>query len=227
MRSRLLLSLLLLFSLSFTGCTGSTEKDQLPGEVTPSAPQPTGKTLVYDCLVEWDLVVKVDTSDAWLILPDTTVHLPRRRSASGARFMSEGGDYMYWSKGDDAIIEIDDKSYGYCDLDPEEAVWQDAKFRGAAFRASGFEPGWHLELFPDTTTFVLDYGEYSFSAPTTEPDYNPDSTETVYQMNAADHHISIRITAEECIAPSGKEFPSTTLLTVDDKTYRGCGRSFE
>lgn len=227
MRYRLFLYSLISLPILFIACSGSSQKKQPQNVAKQPTLEPRGKTLVYDCLVEWDMVVKVDTSDAWLFLPDTTVHMSRERSASGARFASGSGDYMYWSKGNEAIIEVADKSYGYCDLDKQEAVWQDAKLRGANFRAAGNEPGWYLEIFPDSITYVLDYGERSFSTSTPDSTEYTDKKEFVYEVQTENYQISIRITGEECNSASGKEFPSTTYLTVGEKEYRGCGRKLE
>ncbi|MDZ7692967.1 MAG: MliC family protein [Balneolaceae bacterium] len=217
--------LLIPFFLLILGISCSSEQSEKQETVSQNIPQPTGKTLVYDCLVEWDLVVKADTNDAWLFLPDTTIHLPRVRSASGARYATE--DYLYWTKDTEAIIEVGNQSYGTCDLDKEEAVWQDARLRGATFRASGNEPGWYLEMFPDSTTIILDYGQDTLKIPTPKPHAQTAQADTLYKMDAADHSGSIAVKREPCTLPSGKEFSLITFLTVDEKEYRGCGRMFK
>ncbi|MDX1637964.1 MAG: MliC family protein [Balneolaceae bacterium] len=220
--------ILVMVLLLALGCAMDKENDQHTQQVhNHLIPEPSGKTLVYDCLVEWDIVLKADTGDAWLMLPDTTVHLPRVRSASGARFVSPEGDYMYWSKGDDAIIEINNKSYGYCDIDREEAVWQDARLRGAHFRAMGNEPGWYLEIFPDSIAYVLNYGDRVLSTGTPDPVVFPDKGITVYSPGDPDYDISIEIADKSCRVASGKELPSTVTLTIDGQLYRGCGRMLQ
>lgn len=215
---------ILFLSLGFLLLSCSSDQKASKTQGASIQPRPTGKTVVYDCLEEWNIPVKIDSSRAWLFLEDTTVYLQQIRAASGARYESGEGDYMLWSKGDEAIIEANNRSFGYCDLNREEVPWQDAKLRGAIFRATGFEPGWHLEIFSDSIRYVLDYGERSFATPTPDPETDREKGETVYQFESDITSGTIRIADEECTAPSGREFSSTVYLTVDGKEYRGCGR---
>ncbi|MDR8390348.1 MliC family protein [Aliifodinibius sp. S!AR15-10] len=200
----------------------SQEQEKEPSPTPHPKPEPTGKTYVYNCLEAANIIVKVDTADAWLFLQDTTVHLPQAKSASGARFMTE--DYLYWSKGDEALVEIDNQSYGYCDVDQKETVWADALLRGASFRAAGNEPGWYLEVYPDSIKYVLDYGERTLVTPSPEQEFNTETTEKIYKVETEEHNVTIRATDESCTSMAGKEFESTVYLAVDGKEYQGCGK---
>ena len=66
---------------------------------------------------------------------------------------------MFWSKGDEAMLEVGKKRHVHCKNNRAEAIWEDAKLRGVDFRAVGNEPGWHLELTAgEKVVFVGDYG---------------------------------------------------------------------
>lgn len=222
MKYSIFLWILLPLAVIISSC--SSDQNSEKSQSDRAMPEPTGKTFVYDCLEEWNIPVKIDSTRAWVFLRDTTVFLEQVRAASGARYESEDGDYMFWSKGDEAIIEAAARSIGYCSINREEAAWQEARLQGATFRATGFEPGWHLEIFPDSISYVLDYGKRSFSTPVSDPKADPQQGETIYQVEGDTHSGQIRIVDEECTAPSGKEFPNTVFLTMDGDEYRGCGK---
>lgn len=85
------------------------------------------------------------------------------RSASGAR--NEAEDVLVWTEGTVALLEVGGADYSDCVLDRRASVWEEAKLRGIAFRATGNEPGWHLEIMPgesfeSTVTATLDGHEY-------------------------------------------------------------------
>lgn len=103
--------------------------------------------------------------------------------------------------------------------------WDAARLAGAGFRASGNEPGWIVEVYPDSLVFVTNYGEdrYAF------PDYTATDAEPfVYEASADGHAITVTLSDEGCQdSMSGQPFETTVRLTFDGQPYRGCGRALD
>ena len=71
-----------------------------------------------------------------------------------------------------------------CKNNRAKAIWEDAKLKGADFRATGNEPGWHLEISRSFgIVFVTNYGSdrYTFAAP--QPISDETSRTTKYEVN--------------------------------------------
>ena len=106
-----------------------------------------------------------------------------------------------------------------------DAPWDAARLAGAGFRASGNEPGWIVEVYPDSLVFVTNYGEdhYRF------PDYTATDAEPfVYEASAGGHAITVTLSDEDCLDDmSGEPFETTVQLTFDGQPYRGCGRALD
>lgn len=194
-----------------------------------AAPRPAdanaSESFSYDCDREYRFVAQVLAVDeaVRLILPDTTVTLPRVVSASGAKYGE--GPYTYWSKGDEASIETPAASFTGCLSDEGGPGWREAKARGVRFRAIGQEPGWILDIRGDGGIDVqADYGETVFSLPPSEPVAGPGGR-TVYRVEGEAHRVMIVIADMPCRdAMSGWPYESTVSMILDGREYRGCGR---
>ncbi len=101
--------------------------------------------------------------------------------------------------------------------------WDQAKARGSAFRGIGTEPGWSVEVGGGTTPRLqadLDYGERTLEVAQAR------RTADGYAGTTADGlTVSLATKKETCSdGMSDTEYPASAMLTVADKTYRGCGR---
>lgn len=108
-----------------------------------------------------------------------------------------------------------------------DAPWETARRAGATFRASGNEPGWTVEVYPDSLVFVTSYGQerYRFESYTTS---NPDAEPFVYEASADGRTISVARADTPCRDDmSGQPFETTVRLTFDGQPYRGCGRALD
>lgn len=118
-------------------------------------------------------------------------------------------------------------TYKGCRNNAARAIWEDAKLRGADFRAVGNEPGWYLEISQATRLlFVSDYGQsrYEFEAAAPMTDQNARRTE--YRANDAEHTLSILIEGDSCHdTMSGEVFESRVTVILDNTEYRGCGKA--
>jgi membrane-bound inhibitor of C-type lysozyme/uncharacterized membrane protein len=212
---RLIRPLAATLCLALVGCDGARPA---PAEQTSSAAR---RTLVYDC-DDLDLVVRQGQDDLTLHLPDRTVALPRVEAASGARYAQ--GDVVFWSKGDEATLEIGERRYGPCRIAPGRAPWEDARLRGVTFRAVGNEPGWLVEIDAARIAFTGDYGDTVVSTPAVAPEIIAGGR-TTYHANTDGHELRIEIEDRPCSdGMSDQEYPSAVTLRLDGRTYQGCGR---
>ncbi len=106
-----------------------------------------------------------------------------------------------------------------------DAPWNAARLAGAGFRAVGNEPGWMVEVYPDSLVYVTNYGEdrYRF------PDYTAtDAAPYVYEAAADGHTLTVTLSDEDCLDDmSGFPFETTVVLDFDGQTSRGCGRALD
>lgn len=89
-------------------------------------------------------------------------------------------------------------------------AWDDARARGAAFRAVGGAPGWTLEIVPGGwIELVLDYGARRVVTP--DPGATTEGARTVYRAVTESASLRVVIDARPCEdAVSGAPYPSTT-----------------
>ncbi|SFM28723.1 Type III secretion system lipoprotein chaperone (YscW) [Ectothiorhodospira mobilis] len=71
------------------------------------------------------------------------------KAASGARYVAEGGeDTLFWSKRDAAMLRLQGRHLPECTRAD----------RPPPYRASGNEPGWHVDVGAQRVQVVTDYG---------------------------------------------------------------------
>lgn len=105
-----------------------------------------------------------------------------------------------------------------------DGPWDAARLAGAGFRAVGNEPGWSVEVYPDSLVFVTAYGEERYAF----PDYTeaaPDAEPFVYEASAGGHAITVTLADEPCQdSMSGEPFDTSVTVVFDGETLQGCGR---
>lgn len=70
------------------------------------------KTFAYECQGGYSFTASIDNQQAWLFLPERTVTLMHISAASGMKYSGER--VMFWSKGKEALLEIDNTIYKGC-----------------------------------------------------------------------------------------------------------------
>ncbi len=191
------------------------------GAGAPGAPA----TFVYECPDGFSFVARVEGDTARVFLADRALALPGVRAASGAKYAD--GSATFWSKGDEALLEIGGEVRRGCANNRAKALWEDARLRGVEFRAVGQEPGWWLEITPGgKTVFVTNYGTERHEVSTPEPFLGRDGGVTVYRTSEAGHEIMVMIEKRpRKDSMSGELFESTVTVTLDGRTHRGGGRA--
>jgi len=164
----------------------------------------------YECGDGLTFVARIEGETAWLFLPTGTVSLPHVPSASGAKFAE--GEIALWSKGEEAMLEVDQGGRRNCRNNRAMAIWGDAKFRGADFRAVGNEPGWNLKISAGgSISFIGDYGQTDYRFSTPEPSVDQAARRTTYTVEDAEHDLVIVLEARRCQDTMSAEFFETRL----------------
>jgi membrane-bound inhibitor of C-type lysozyme/uncharacterized membrane protein len=215
--------LLCVFAL-LLACTAKATHDDITAASMRQQDQADARTYVYECSDGYGFVARIQKEKAWLFLPKKTASLPHVPSGSGAKFSE--GQMTYWSKGDEALLEIGDEKHTDCKNNRAKAIWEDAKLRGVDFRAIGNEPGWNLEIIQrEKIVFVGNYGQdrYEFINPERSSDQQARST--VYSVRNDQHQLSVMIVGRLCHdTMSGEALESTVTVILNGKQYRGCGK---
>ncbi len=186
--------------------------------------QSTGQTLVYEC-GDFDFVVRTRAGEVALYLPDDYRVLGQVRTASGARY--EDGDAMFWSKGEEAMLDIGGRRYRGCELNRLRGPWEDARRRGVNFRAVGQEPGWVLEIQAERNMLMLaDYGSRRVLLPTPEVELL-DGLER-YEASDEHHRMVVEIELHHCYdTMSGQAHSNRVRVDLNGRQYSGCGDALE
>ena len=209
----------------FLACTNPATHNDIAVESLKHQDQSAAKTYVYECSDGYGFVARVQREKVWLFLPEKTISLPHVPSGSGAKYSED--QITYWSKGDEALLEIGDEKHTVCKNNRARAIWEDAKLRGVDFRAIGNEPGWNLEIIKsEKIVFIGDYGQERYEFITTEPSIDPQARTTVYDVQNDKHELSVIIVGRRCLdTMSGEAFETTVTVILDGKKYRGCGKA--
>ncbi len=116
------------------------------------------------------------------------------------------------------------------EIDPEHALapWDGVFFelaRDHDFRAVGQEPGWQLEIRKgEEMRFTYDYGMGTAVTPASRAQVDPSTGTQTYHAIAEANDLRVEIVPVRCTdAMSGRPFASTVSVTLNGKTYRGCG----
>lgn len=205
------------------GCAAPSPAD---GPATTGAPARPGiEAAAYRCDGGAAFILHVGADAARLVRPADSRVLRREVSASGVKYATEG--LLVWTKGEEALIEIDGRRYTGCRARPAEAAWEQARVDGVEFRALGNEPGWILEVDEDAgIAFVTDYGRTRHAFDRPQKIEAAGSGQVDYRAEGSDGSIRVVLAFEICRDDmSGEPFPVRATVTLAGRTYRGCGRS--
>jgi len=206
--------------LLLVGCAGGG--DVRPGGLVTGE----GRGHVYVC-DDLTLSAWIGPEEAWLFLPGETVRLPHVRAASGARYENER--ILFWTRADEAILEVDGVTHAGCRRDPRTSILEDAKLRGVAFRGVGQEPGWVLEIGPgDVPAYLeveLDHGATTRTFGEVRVAATSTGGRTVYEAVDATGPIRVVLEGGPCHdVMSGEAFPTAVRLELGERILKGCGR---
>ena len=185
--------------------------------------QESASTFFFECDDQYSFVARVESNHAWLFLENVTVNLPRRPSASGVKYQST--EYLFWNKGDEALLETTGEKRMICKNNRAKAIWEAAKLDGADFRAIGNEPGWTLLLGADFLVLDVDYGLKHYEFRTPEPDVDVEAQLTRYQVSGNGQDLLLELGGQPCQdSMSGEFFPTRVRIHFNGRWLHGCGR---
>jgi putative lipoprotein len=153
--------------------------------------------------------------------------LPLVVSASGAKYADE--TLTFWSKGGEATFERKGTPPVSCREVRAKSLLADARVRGVAYRGTGNEPGWLVEVGPATRLlFVTNFGEerHEFGGFSTR---GADSIGvTVFMARRGDQEIKVTVARETCIDDmSGAEFDHRMVVEFAGQSLRGCAAAVQ
>jgi putative lipoprotein len=236
------LALMLATLLSLAACQRAAEPpttveaapppatEPAPG-VVPDAAPPEGvlHSYVWEC--DGDLTLDVRNlfrEDAVTIaLHEGERKLPLVVSASGAKYADE--TITFWTKGNEATFERKGTPPVNCREVRAKSLLADARVRGVAYRGTGNEPGWMVEIGPATRLlFVTNFGEerHEFGNATT-PGADPSGV-TVFTARHGNEEIKVTVAREACIDDmSGAEFDHRMGVEFGGQSLRGCAAAVQ
>jgi heat shock protein HslJ/uncharacterized membrane protein len=97
--------------------------------------------------------------------------------------------------------------------------------RDRDFRAIGQEPGWQLEIRKGAEMrLTYDYGKGMAVTPAPKLLVDSSSGRRTYHASTEGNDLSVVIVPVPCNdSMSGRAFPATVSVTLNEKTFRGCG----
>jgi uncharacterized membrane protein len=144
--------------------------------------------------------------------------------ASGMRYQQD--DLSFWAKGAEARVESR-RGRLNCEQNIQQGALTRQQFPGVMFRAQGNEPGWHLTLANDVPEIFLslNYGDRELTLPYRVVAMDNAEGRVELASGQAARPFGVRIEARACFDDmSGQPWPARVSLTVNGKTYRGCGQ---
>jgi putative lipoprotein len=192
-----------------------------PAERPAVEPPPRLLARVYDCDGTRAVVEQLSSDEIQLRLPSRRVRLPRVGSSSGAKYAL--ADTVFWSKGPIALLELPEASSAQCEEDRPSSLREDARLRGVHYRGLGSEPGFSIEIGPEDIAFEYDYGAKKLVFPLEEPRVEDDGQRT-YDQTTSSHRLRVAIEDGICLdSMTGDAFDTSVEVTLDGRTFRGCG----
>lgn len=212
----LLLSLVMICACNSVGSVSKSESAQT--ETSTKA-----VTMMFECENDLSFVARLEGQTLWAFLPQQTLALEPTRTASGAKYQ-KAADYV-WLKGDNAMVNYQQTLYKNCVNNRQEAIWQDAKFRGVSFRAVGNEPGWLIEITPNVhVKYFTNYGRFETVLPYKKPIETEQSS--MFELTKNQNTLLFEIINKPCTdTMSGQKFASSVRGQFNGKAFSGCGRA--
>lgn len=181
------------------------------GDVLLSGFSPSGFQSTFMC-GDARLEVSFHDDEAIVESDQRIYYLSPVISADGAKYQSEDGDNVFWSKGNGALVTLDGKALPDCSLVPSE---QSARWSG-----QGNEPGWRVIIADGRMSLNMNYGNDRLDLLLPEPKI----ADGAYRYEFAPFGLAVGIREAICQDDmSGRYFPETVTLETATTTLKGCG----
>ena len=153
------------------------------------------------------------------LAPDSLQLLAAKRQM---QVMEVHCDRSLWSALGGSLLEVD--------RDRALAPWDGVFFelaRDRDFRAVGQEPGWQLEIrVGSEMRFTYDYGKGSAVTPAARAQLDARTGTRTFHAVSETNDLRADIVPVGCQdSMSGKHYPATVTVTLNDRSFRGCGEN--
>ena len=148
-----------------------------------------------------------------LTVGETRYALRQVEAASGAKYAAvDDPTTTFWSRGDRAMLAVKGTRYPECVR---------ADVAAPAFRASGNEPGWQIEI---GTRMVFASADGGTRVDALTPAARTAAGVQHYAVSSASNNLEVTVADRLCIdSMSGMPHPNTVTILLDGKTLQGCG----
>ena len=158
-------------------------------------------------------------STKYHLAPDSLEPLAAKRQM---QVMEVHCERSQWSALGGSLLEVD--------RDRALAPWNGIFFelaRDRDFRAVGQEPGWQLEIrVGSEMRFTYDYGKGSAVTPAARVQLDSRTGTRTFHAVSEANDLRAEIVPVGCQdSMSGKPYPATVTVTLNDRSFRGCGES--
>jgi heat shock protein HslJ/uncharacterized lipoprotein YbaY len=161
------------------------------------------------------VMVSAEQDAARVVIGGRTLVMKQVPAASGAKYEAEGdATTSYWSRGQNGTLVVKGNTYPECT--PVAAA------KPPAFRATGNEPGWTLQISDDTLTLVTEYGAKRTTVRSATVESIPDGRR--YTGTVEGRSLTATVLNRICRdTMTGMPRPNTVEVNVDGKLLSGCG----
>lgn len=195
-----------------------------PADHLPSPEDATPAFAGFTCTDEhaFELIVRGDS--ATLLYGMESIPLAKESADAGVRFSGAGYDVFQYP--DHARLLTPEATFERCGA-LSGTPWAERAWReGFSFVGMGNEPGWHITVGAESgITLVGNYGQDTTRAAYEMPEVV--DGKSVYTVSADPFTLVISLADSSCQDDmSGRMFPATVSVQVDEYTFAGCGRRY-
>jgi uncharacterized membrane protein len=138
------------------------------------------------------------------------------------RVMRVSCERVPWAALGGSLLEVDrDRA-----LAPRDGVFFELE-RDRDFRGLGQEPGWQLEIRKGAEMrLTYDYGKSSAVTPAPRVQLDPKTGTRTFHSASEANDLTVEIVPVGCEdSMSGRPFPATVTVTLNGRSFHGCGES--
>jgi membrane-bound inhibitor of C-type lysozyme/uncharacterized membrane protein len=205
------------------GATSGSPLEPNAGSQAEALPEGVLRAYVWQCAEGQEFVMRnlLRERAITIALQDGEHRLDQTVSASGVRYADASENIVFWTKGETATLQLKGAAAVSCQERRAASLREDARLRGVIYRALGNEPGWVLEIGPQTRLdWVTGYGaeRHAFAESTAAISTGGIS----YTASQDSKAIRVTIRAERCVDDGDVTYDYTALVEFNGTPLRGC-----
>jgi len=180
-------------------------------------------TYYYECQDGYDVLARLEGDRMTLVLPGKEVVLPHVVSASEAKYSD--GEITLFSKGEDALLQLDRLGVLTCKLNRAKSSITKKKPEVYDFRAQGHESEWSFVIRRGAQAhFIYNDGDEQMHFRLPKPRESGDST--LYHYVNKNTMMMIELHHRRCHdSLSGKLFDTIVSIKKNGRMFTGCGNA--